>query len=219
MAPTPARRRKSGESRAERVTTWVLCTRWTLPWHRDTLRHAQVVYRRPGIPPGGIAIHARSATLDVVQRRSERNRLDRTRQEQQAMATNGTAGRTTLADLMAAAAVGAIDPSTEVLTAAAASAERLAERAVAVPAAPASLPATEHECGIAGCRHGNAHPVIGQPDRQVKLACPACGAVARMTSSALAKCGGLRCAGGPSGSHEGTDFAPAARRAYSRRTA
>ena len=133
--------------------------------------------------------------------------------------------RTTVADLIAAAKVGAIDPNTEVVTAAAAdraakvaaNAVELAQAAeaaaravaaVAVVAAP-ELPNTEHACGIAGCRHGSAHG-IAQPDRQLKLQCPNCGAVARMTHRALARAGTLTCG-------DGGTFAVAARRTYTRR--
>lgn len=132
---------------------------------------------------------------------------------------------TTVADLVAAAKAGLIDPSTAVVTAeqaakATAKAERKAAQEAAaqqreqdasvVAEAAAVLDPTEHRCGIVGCRHGAAHPAVSQPDRQIKLQCPH-GAVARMTGSALAKAGGtIRCA-------EGADFVPVARRTYSPR--
>lgn len=135
----------------------------------------------------------------------------------------------TVADLIAAAAVGAIDPSTPMVTAEAAeamarqaaeAAERNAAdvnaaRAAEAPATVATLPADHHECGIAGCRHGTQHgpDAQHQPDRQVKLQCPTCGAVARMTAGAIRKAGGTpTCA-------DGGTFAEAARRTYTRRTA
>lgn len=122
--------------------------------------------------------------------------------------------RTTVADLIAAEAIGAINGLTIV------SLDRDEAGDVNVPYAPitgaAVLSPTDHECGIAGCRHGAAHGPA-QPDRQVKLECPACGAVARMTARALSVSSGIRCAGGPLGIHDGTDFVVAVRRAYNRR--
>jgi hypothetical protein len=124
--------------------------------------------------------------------------------------------RTTVADMIAAAKVGALDPSTEVVTVAeAASAAAAAAEEAATSTAAAHVPSgTEHECAIPGCRHGAAHGPT-QPDRQIKLACPTCGAVARMTAAALAKSGGKPpiCGG------DGATFAAAARRVYSRRSA
>lgn len=149
------------------------------------------------------------------------------------MATGPTEART-LADLMAAARIGAIDPDTAVVTTAEHSAALDQAREDAYILGRSSAPATatastagytgtatalsptDHECGIAGCRHGSAHGP-SQPDRQVKLACPACGAVARMTASALQVSGGIRCVGGVNRTHEGTDYAPAARRTYNRK--
>lgn len=135
--------------------------------------------------------------------------------------------RTTIADMIAAAKVGALDPSTVVVEAndvytmvnAAVENERANRAALAAatsngaPAAPSAvLSATEHDCGIPGCRHGNAHPAVSQPDRQVKLQCPNCGAVARMTRRALGQCGGgIVCVG------DGGTFAVAARRNYARK--
>lgn len=130
----------------------------------------------------------------------------------------------TVADLIAATELGTIDPTTEVVTAAeaakqsskaareAAEAERATAQAQVAAVAGRALSATAHECGIPGCRHGSAHPVVSQPDRQVKLQCPH-GAVARMTARALAKAGGsIFCA-------EGEAFAPVARRTYVRKSA
>lgn len=136
----------------------------------------------------------------------------------------------TVADLIAAAALGTIDPTTPVVTAAEVSdlidaarksAEReAAEHAASVPAPvtlaadPANLPSGTHACGMVGCRHGAAAHANGvhQPDRQVKLACPSCGAVARMTAGAIRKAGGYpTCA-------DGGTFAEAARRTYTRKS-
>ena len=142
--------------------------------------------------------------------------------------------RTTLADLMAAAELGAIDPTTAVVTAdeaaelaAAASAAATAARpdpvASATPVATVALPADRHDCGIAGCRHGAGHDGPRQPDRQVKLACPNCGAVARMTTSAIARAaravGGTDETAGWPRCPDGGTYQPAARRQYTRRTA
>jgi hypothetical protein len=135
--------------------------------------------------------------------------------------TNGK--RTTLADLMAAAKVGAIDPATEVMTAedadrnAQAAVNRstvaAAYRATHAAAAADATSTTEHDCAIPGCRHGDAHTGPVQPDRQVKLQCPGCGAVARMTATALARSGGVSCLG------DGGVFVATARRVYSRKNA
>lgn len=133
----------------------------------------------------------------------------------------------TVADLAAAVALGTMDPSTEMVPVA--EAERMARKAAEAAAANAAeairplaeaagrtadLPTTEHQCGIPGCRHGAAHTDgTHQPDRQVKLQCPTCGAVARMTTGAIRKAGGLpTCA-------DGSAMAEAARRTYTRRTA
>lgn len=127
--------------------------------------------------------------------------------------TNGARKRTTAADIAAAVKVGAIDPDAEVMTP-----EDVSAMTAAIPAAEAAiavpLSATEHECGIPGCKHGSSHPAVSQPDRQVKLQCPSCGAVARMTSAAIAKTGGVGviCGG------DGSTFAPAARRTYKARS-
>ena len=137
-----------------------------------------------------------------------------------------TAKRTTAEDLAAAMRIGAIDPTTELVTvadaeaAARAAAEAAASRAAAATtASPMTagviLSGTDHECAIPGCRDGAA---LGpsQPDRQVKLACPNCGAVARMTAGALAKTSGdgarpagITCA-------DGGAFVIATRRTYRR---
>lgn len=142
------------------------------------------------------------------------------------MTRNSTTGtRTTAADIAAAAALGAIDPSTVVLTSAEAdelieAAQREAADAVranvaARQAEQGSQPeriGTVHQCDIPGCRHGAAHDGPKQPDRQLKLQAE-CGAVARMTARALAT------AGGALTDAHGHPFAVAERRAYSRRTA
>jgi len=130
------------------------------------------------------------------------------------VATRSTGKRTTLADLMAAAALGAIDPTTEVVTATEASAEArtAAADATAEAASTAStsstLSTTDHDCAIPGCRHGAAHGPT-QPDRQVKLACPNCGAIVRCTARALRTAGSITCG-------DGGTFAIAARRVYTR---
>ncbi len=126
------------------------------------------------------------------------------------MATFSTNGRTrtTVADLIAAASIGAIDPSTVVLT----DADGLDVSRDNVTAGGASaLSSTEHDCGIAGCRHGSAHTGATQPDRQVKLSCPTCGAIARMTASALRTARHIECG------NDGATFIPAARRTYNRK--
>lgn len=131
------------------------------------------------------------------------------------MASKGkTPATTTLADLMAAAALGTIDPTTTVVIPGAEPQDGQPETAPRIPVRSAPLSASEHECGIAGCRHGAAHSGNVQPDRQVKLQCPACGAVARMTAGALAKSGGTIVCGG-----DNQAFAEAARRTYSRKSA
>jgi predicted RNA-binding Zn-ribbon protein involved in translation (DUF1610 family) len=128
--------------------------------------------------------------------------------------TNGT----TVADLVAASRLGAVDASSVVMTAdevaalidearQAASVERLAANGRDV----ATLSPTDHGCGIVGCRHGSAHTGTPQKDRQVKLQCPNCGAIARMTDRALMSSGGITCNG------DGGSFAVAARRTYSRK--
>lgn len=50
-----------------------------------------------------------------------------------------------------------------------------------------------------------------QPDREIKLVCPRCGARARMTNKALRLSGGIRCDG------DGGTFAPAPHRKYTPR--
>lgn len=131
----------------------------------------------------------------------------------------------TLADMAAAAKLRGEDLATvEVMTradaeaAARKAAEAAAADALATAAATvaAVAPSTDHHaCGIPGCRHGaivnGAHVV--QPDRQVKIACPTCGAVARMTHRALTRAGGMPTC------HDGTPMVPAERRTYSRRSA
>ena len=136
-----------------------------------------------------------------------------------------TSKRTTAADLAAAIALGVVPADAEVVTAAeAAEAVRLAaEQATAAAHAEdraaterdgiaQSLPATHHECGIPGCRHGS-HTGTPQPDRQLKLTAP-CGAVLRMTGRAYARAGSAVTCG-----HGDAFTIDATRRAYSRRTA
>ena len=180
--------------------TPVLSTRDTTPVHA------------PPIPPGGIAIvipRVYAGRGPATPRRGVRASIER---GSQVATTNARRNRTTVADLVAAAQVGAIDPTTEVVTASELAEHDAAELARASSAEPgAVVSASEHGCGIVGCRHGSAHPVISQPDRQVKLQCPTCGAVARMTASALAKAGSITCG-------DGSQFAPAARRAYTPRS-
>ena len=125
--------------------------------------------------------------------------------------TNARRNRTTVADLAAAVALGTIDPTTIVALDDGTDDGTTAEPG-ATSSAPVALSATTHECGIAGCRHGAAHGATVQPDRQVKLQCPTCGAVARMTASALAKSGTITCG-------DGATFAPASRRTYVRKSA
>lgn len=126
-------------------------------------------------------------------------------------------GKTTLADLMAAQKLGTLAANTEVIPASEIN-EALAEQYQAGITAARGMPVREsrisslsgtaHECGIAGCRHGSHAAGASQPDRQVKLACPQCGAVARMTQRALNVGGGLQCVG------DGSTFTVAARRQY-----
>lgn len=120
------------------------------------------------------------------------------------------AAKRTAADVAAAIKLGALDANAEVLTA-----EEAAEvRAEAERAARAAHPAregSEHDCLVAGCRHGAAHTGPKQPDRQLKLECPACGAVARMTARALARAGGRIICG-----RDAVPFTEAARRTYTR---
>lgn len=127
------------------------------------------------------------------------------------MASSTSHKRATAADIAAAVKVGAIKPDTEVLTAD----DIAAERAAMAEANRESVHrpvGTEHECAIPGCRHGAAHGVgyVPQPDRQVKLQCPTCGAVARMTAAAIAKTQGL----GITCAADNVAFVPAARRKY-----
>jgi hypothetical protein len=110
---------------------------------------------------------------------------------------------TTVGDLIAAAKVGAIDLGT----------------VASLIADPEDEGHPDgHVCRAPGCRHGEAvaldaaRPVrAAQPDRQVKLACPACGAIARMTASALAKAGSIECW------KDTTAFVPVPRRVYNKK--
>lgn len=118
--------------------------------------------------------------------------------------------RITVADMVAAAKLGTIDPTTEIVTVA--DATKAMHAAVAATEKPSG---TEHECAIPGCKHGATHGAPTQPDRQVKLQCPSCGAVARMTAAAITKTGGkgIVCGG------DGATFAPSTRRTYRTRAA
>lgn len=130
------------------------------------------------------------------------------------MATNASRKRASAADIAAAVALGTIDPSTTFATPdELAAAAESAQVAASITAAEPTRSADHHECGIPGCRHGAAVHGAPQPDRQVKLQCPGCGAVARMTGSALAKALGITC------HRDGQTFAPAERRTYRRKTA
>ncbi len=122
-----------------------------------------------------------------------------------------TTKRRTAADIAAAVALGALDPSTEIATAEEAAAERT-ERTIIRPSDGVAIEVpngTDHECAIPGCRHGASHGPT-QPDRQVKLEAP-CGAVARMTVTALHRAGGTINCG------HGDPFTVAARRVYNRK--
>jgi uncharacterized C2H2 Zn-finger protein len=112
--------------------------------------------------------------------------------------------RLTAADVAAAVRLGTLDPTTALET----PGDRPDSRD---NTAAAPLPADHHDCGIPGCRHGEAHTGVSQPDRQVKLACPRCGAVARMTARALRVAGAIVC------QRDGEPFAVAPRRAYNRK--
>jgi len=135
------------------------------------------------------------------------------------MASSTNRKRATAADIAAAVKLGAIAPDAEVATAdelaevrAEAAEANRAEGQAARDAEPKHI-GTEHECAIPGCRHGAAHTGIVQPDRQVKLQCPNCGAVARMTSGAIARTNGTGIVCGL----DGVPFIPSARRTYSRK--
>lgn len=125
--------------------------------------------------------------------------------------------RTTAADIAAAVALGAIAGDTVIVTDDEDAPEHRTQEAHEYTGPVGStervaLSTTTHDCAIPGCRHGNAHPEHSQPDRQVKLECPGCGAVARMTARALQRSGhlGINCNGC------NRPFAVAARRAYNR---
>jgi len=151
------------------------------------------------------------------------------------MGTNGSTSKgrkgTTARDLAAAVKLGAIAADAEMVTAAEAAAEIAeavtAARAEAAAEGAASITYTEHPtghvCNVVGCRHGAAHGAAIQPDRQLKLACDHCGAVARMTGSALrrasAAVGGADETAGYPRCGDGGTYLPAARRTYTRRTA
>jgi hypothetical protein len=117
--------------------------------------------------------------------------------------------RLTAADVAAAVRLGTLDPATPLATGADVAAA--SERTRIVAAAAGALPADHHDCGIVGCRHGEAHTGISQPDRQVKLACPTCGAVARMTVTAVRRAGAIVC------QRDGVPFVAAPRRQYTRK--
>lgn len=125
----------------------------------------------------------------------------------------------TARDIVAAVKLGAIDPDAPILTAdeaadLAAGAASLAAAADAAARADIIGDGTEHRCGIPGCRHGaTATGHVPQPDRQTKVECPTCGAVARMTNAAIHRAGGLPTC------HDGTPMVIGARRRYVRRSA
>lgn len=125
------------------------------------------------------------------------------------MASSTNRKRATAADIAAAVKLGAIAPDAEVATA-----DELAEDAAERAASQSGriLSGDHHECAIAGCRHGATHAPdhVAQPDRQVKLQCPTCGAVARMTAAAIARTQGKGITCGA----DGVAFVPAARRKY-----
>ena len=167
--------------------------------------------------PGVLQPARPAATLDAVQRSPRRGRQGPHGRVGCKVATTTTRKRTTLADLMAAAELGAIDPTAEVVPVAEVAAELAEATRAATDAAvqagaarTATLDPSVHDCAIPGCRHGAAHGPA-QPDRQVKLACPGCGSVARMTQRALSRSGGITCHGCEQ------PFAVAARRTYNRR--
>lgn len=149
--------------------------------------------------------------LDEVQRSAIQPGRDEHTNGATAMSTRK---RTTAADIAAAVALGAIDPAQEFGSGDPAETteptQPTTQPGAVVDYGPVVLSATTHECGIPGCRHGSAHGAVTQPDRQLKLATE-CGAVARMTASALARAGGTITDG------HGHPFAVAARRAYARR--
>lgn len=121
-----------------------------------------------------------------------------------------------LADAMAAAKVRGIDPATiQVMSAddAARIAAKAATDAATASAVTNAATAYAHGCGIPGCTHGTTKAGHGttQPDRQVKLECPTCGAVARMTAKAIHRAGGMpTCA-------DGTPMVAGTRRTYTRK--
>lgn len=125
---------------------------------------------------------------------------------------------TTAADIAAAVALGAMAPD-DIVHTDVADTDTEGSAPIAEHVTAPTLPATEHQCGIAGCRHGAGHSGTHQPDRQVKLQCPKCGAVARMTTGALARAA----VAAPNGGNgyptcaDGAEFAPAARRQYNRK--
>lgn len=143
---------------------------------------------------------------------------------------------TTLADLLAAVELGAIDPSTPVVPESAI-ADRIrtaaetarkaghdagvteATRKAAetfgtgtLPAGTVALPAGVHDCAVSGCAHGSVHgpDYVPQPDRQTVLLAP-CGSRIRITNRALALAGGVLTCG------HGDAYAPTARRSYTPR--
>lgn len=141
----------------------------------------------------------------------------------------------TLADLLAAVEIGAMDPNTAVVpTASIATQVRAAHDAgrkagyevglsdamaglgqTPTPSAPApallnGVPV--HDCAVSGCAHGATHgpDYVPQPDRQTVLQAP-CGSRVRVTNRALALAGGALYCG------HGDTYAVAARRAYTPR--
>lgn len=126
------------------------------------------------------------------------------------MATSTGKG-TTAADIAAAVRLGTMDPSTIIPTTVRPAVVNDDFGPIEMPTTAERPNGTEHACDIPGCRHGAAHSGITQPDRQIKLQCPACGAVARMTAGAYSKALGITC------HRDGASFAQAERRTYSRK--
>jgi len=150
--------------------------------------------------------------------------------------TTDTVKPTTLADMLAAVELGALDPSTPVVPMAdiadrirkergdahalgvnegrnAAVAGLGAAVAPTLPAGTVALPAGVHDCAVSGCAHGAVHgpDYVPQPDRQTVLLAP-CGSRIRVTNRALALAGGAISCG------HGDPYAAAPRRSYTPRS-
>jgi len=136
--------------------------------------------------------------------------------------------RATLADMLAAVELGAIDANTIVIPESTVAdrirAERkdayevgVSEAAASATAAPAKVASTlngtpVHDCAMSGCTHGAEHgpDYVPQPDRQTVLLAP-CGSRVRITNRALALAGGALYCG------HGDTYAVTTRRAYTQR--